>query len=460
MKRAIQILLVILTLLFTAPIAFATESNINVKYRAHVSNKGWLNPLVELGKPIGTTGENRSLECIEFKTENLPFGLKLKARGYVTNKGWQDYIENDGQIGTVGQKLPLEAIELQFESIVGVDPNYDIYYRVHSSKVGWLGWAKNGETAGTTDFALPIESVETMVVPAGTGNFNNSKEPYLSQDQIDDLNFEFNLECSNGETQSNNYSIVSFNNNITFNGLSAQLDSPGSSIAYQAYCSNIGWSGWKQDGEISGDNPIEAVQFELRGKLADKYEIYYQVSIPYYGWNDWTYNGRFAGTMKGKLPINGLRVKILPKKVPIQGNTYRAFFEVPNSQYFKGRGIMVSIPLQLVFLQDENNKIIFISDCTTGKPGTDKASPTGKFKIIKKSRKEVLTGPDYEFHVDYWIPFDGIQYGFHDANWRKDNEYGRNVYTYNGSHGCINMRLREIALFNKLVNPGDLVVIH
>ena len=50
----------------------------------------------------------------------------------------------------------------------------------------------------------------------------------------------------------------------------------------------------------------------------------------------------------------------------------------------------------------------------------------------------------YDAYVDYWIPFIGGSYGFHDADWRTSSQLtNKNTYLTNGSHGCVNMLLED-----------------
>lgn len=62
-------------------------------------------------------------------------------------------------------------------------------------------------------------------------------------------------------------------------------------------------------------------------------------------------------------------------------------------------------------------------------------TPRGAFSILEKRTDAVLKGDDYEVTVKYWMPFyRGC--GIHDARWR--SSFGGNIYTYDGSHGCVN----------------------
>ena len=75
------------------------------------------------------------------------------------------------------------------------------------------------------------------------------------------------------------------------------------------------------------------------------------------------------------------------------------------------------------------------SDCVTGQTPGHK-TPGGLYGITYKERNATLVGADYETPVAYWMPFNG-GIGLHDANWR--GSFGGEIYTYNGSHGCVNL---------------------
>lgn len=63
------------------------------------------------------------------------------------------------------------------------------------------------------------------------------------------------------------------------------------------------------------------------------------------------------------------------------------------------------------------------------------ATPGGIYRLKYIERYAVLRGPGYAAPVDFWMPFNG-GIGMHDATWR--SRFGGEIYTYDGSHGCIN----------------------
>ena len=79
------------------------------------------------------------------------------------------------------------------------------------------------------------------------------------------------------------------------------------SVKYNAHVADIGWQGkiddistWKSAGENAGTvrraKQLEAIQVQLTGTDAEKYEVYYRVHAADFGWLSWAKNGAIAGT--------------------------------------------------------------------------------------------------------------------------------------------------------------------
>ena len=109
----------------------------------------------------------------------------------------------------------------------------------------------------------------------------------------------------------------------------------------------------------------------------------------------------------------------------------------------------------------KKGKVILESDVVSGTQGAH-ASPSGSFRILDKARNVVLRGPqvkkkikvkdekgkekeivskkveyEWESPVSYWMPINYEGIGLHDASWR--GVFGGDIWTYNGSHGCVNL---------------------
>ena len=114
----------------------------------------------------------------------------------------------------------------------------------------------------------------------------------------------------------------------------------------------------------------------------------------------------------------------------------------------------------------KGGQLVWESDCVSGNTSQNHGTPTGCYKIMAKERNVVLVGeplpgetkPEYETPVDYWMPFRGNSWGLHDANWR--SSFGGNIYTYSGSHGCVNLPPAKAAELYDMVSVGDAVITH
>lgn len=131
-----------------------------------------------------------------------------------------------------------------------------------------------------------------------------------------------------------------------------------------------------------------------------------------------------------------------------------------------GRYIDVDISRQYACLFDEQGNVLWESSVVTGNTSEGRSTPSGTYAINAKTTGMTLVGadedhdgePDYRSHVDYWMPFIGGSYGFHDASWR--SKFGGKIYKSNGSHGCVNLPHAKAQQLFSLVNVGDKVVIH
>ncbi len=466
MKKLFYFLSLTLLLILPGTAVLAEKGGVSLSYRGHSADVGWQESFVRDGGIAGTTGKAKQLEALEFKVETLPANTKLEARAHVSNVGWQNWVSGSGTIGTTGQGLAMEALEIKLTTTDGSSPSSDIYYRAHISNFGWLNWAKNGETAGTSGLATPVEAIEIRVVPAGSPAPGATDGHCITENEVSAMKLSFNLTRTGGESLSatGGGTVETSDPNGWFDQVTGSLTNPiipGSFISYQVFASNVTWAGWNSSGNPSGSvgNQIEAIQFELHGGMENLYDIYYYVRVQDYGWTDWAKNGQYAGSMSGAKPVQALTLTLLPKSQPAPGSCYRSYIDFPVGRYLQGCGVVVSIPDQITMIKDENNRMIFVAACTTGLNATLNETPRGSYRILGKSQNTTLTGPDYVYHVSYWINFIGQEYGFHDSTWRDDSAYGRNVYTYDGSHGCINMRLNDMGRFFNIVRVGDPVVI-
>lgn len=103
----------------------------------------------------------------------------------------------------------------------------------------------------------------------------------------------------------------------------------------------------------------------------------------------------------------------------------------------------------------KEGELVLESDFVSGDVASGHATPEGIFAVTFKERDRILRGPDYESFVHYWMPFYG-GYGMHDAMWRR--VFGGNIFLDNGSHGCVNLPLKNAEKIFGYVEKGFPVV--
>ena len=83
-----------------------------------------------------------------------------------------------------------------------------------------------------------------------------------------------------------------------------------------------------------------------------------------------------------------------------------------------------------------DGKVELETPVVTGDTSRGYKTPGGLYCIDNRVYDTQLVGPTWDLHVNMWMGFNG-SIGMHDAPWRW--EYGGDIYTYNGSHGCVNL---------------------
>jgi uncharacterized protein YgiM (DUF1202 family) len=107
--------------------------------------------------------------------------------------------------------------------------------------------------------------------------------------------------------------------------------------------------------------------------------------------------------------------------------------------------IIVCISKQMVYYY-QDKQIITQGECVTGNVSTT-PTPTGLYKVQYKEQDTYLMNNSF---VHYFIAFNG-GIGLHDASWRYGC-FGGDIYTYDGSHGCVNL---EYDVAEKIYNNAS-----
>jgi len=163
----------------------------------------------------------------------------------------------------------------------------------------------------------------------------------------------------------------------------------------------------------------------------------------------------------------GAEAKRLIKDIESHENVSRdpIFAATGYGEYTRDMGntyIDVDISTQEVnFYKD--GKLIFSSPCVTGNRLTGTVTDVGAYYILNKIRNVVLKGDnadgtEYESPVSYWMGTTWTGEGFHDASWR--GSFGGSIWTYNGSHGCVNMPTWRMPELYEKADVGIPVAVH
>ncbi|MFJ8043310.1 hypothetical protein ACIRBX_22725 [Kitasatospora sp. NPDC096147] len=138
----------------------AAGQGLNSRYlcvQAHVAGIGWQAEKTCVGAVVGTTEEGRAIEALRF----VPFNMSgLCARAHVATIGWQPWVcVRDNvtlEIGTTGQSLALEAVEVQTQS-------GSVVLNAHLSGYGWQGQRAGARVlVGTTGESRAIEALTAI----------------------------------------------------------------------------------------------------------------------------------------------------------------------------------------------------------------------------------------------------------------------------------------------------------
>ncbi|MCH4184869.1 MAG: N-acetylmuramoyl-L-alanine amidase [Eggerthellaceae bacterium] len=292
-----------------------------ISYQAHCSEIGWQGS-VSNGEVAGTTGQSLSMQAIKVALDNPSTDGSVQYDAHCADLGWQGWVSDGAEAGTTGQSRQMEAIKIQLTGSMA--DRYDIYYRVHSSNLGWLDWAENGEVAGSEGCGYAMEAIQIKLVKKGGAAPGSTDHPSYGTSltyQAHCSNLGWQADASNGEvagTTGQDRPMEAFLAQIQGSTYSGSID-------YDAHCANLGWQGWVSDGAVAGttgqSRQMEAIKIKLSGDLANNYDIYYRVHSAEVGWLDWAENGEMAGTSGYGYAMQAVQICLVKKGAAAPGST-------------------------------------------------------------------------------------------------------------------------------------------
>ena len=118
--------------------------------------------------------------------------------------------------------------------------------------------------------------------------------------------------------------------------------------------------------------------------------------------------------------------------------------------------VEVSLSKQHVWVYVKG-KLKMESDVVTGTKGKHD-TPKGLYYMSECIPGKYLVGDGYKTWVNKWMRLTNQGVGLHDATWR--SAFGGSIYTYSGSHGCINLPSSFADKLFKIAYTGMPVVIY
>ena len=170
------------------------------------------------------------------------------------------------------------------------------------------------------------------------------------------------------------------------------------------------------------------------------------------------YDGDISDKIKVEGNVNTAEVGEYTEKYTVEDsskNVSTKEIKVVVQEKFKNTYIVVSISNQYLEYYD-HGQVALSTPVVTGYGGD---TPYGTYSILYKKTNARLVAADnsYDTRVNYWMAFIGNSHGFHDATWRSN--FGGNIYTYNPTHGCVNVPYSSMESLYYMVEEGTPVYI-
>lgn len=120
--------------------------------------------------------------------------------------------------------------------------------------------------------------------------------------------------------------------------------------------------------------------------------------------------------------------------------------------------IAISIDDQRMWYYKDGECVVTTPVVTGMKDSND--TKKGLFYVWEKISPVRLVDSYWDIQVNYWIGITSPGIGLHDTNWRADSDYGSDIYTYDGSNGCIYTPYNQIRQLYSNCDIGTPVVIY
>ena len=346
------------------------SDDLGIEYRTHVQSYGWMDWSFN-GANSGTVGQGKRLEAIQIRlTGKDASKYEVYYRVHAQSYGWLNWAKDGAYAGTAGLSKRLEAIQIVIvkagtgepEKVNGISSASKLAY-VHTVHVWNAGEVTKEPTCTAKGQKLLTckecgETKKADIPAAGhkwdEGKITKPAELYTENGiktytctkcgatKTEEVIKSFPVDVSY-RTQVQTYGWQKTVKNGQLAGTMAQgkrmetmtisvKDLAGADsdlgICYNAHVQSIGWQGdpnnsdtWKKDGENAGtvgmSKRLEAIQIELTGDDAEKYDVYYRVHAQSYGWLNWAKNGEISGTAGCSKRLEAIQIMVVERDAKI-----------------------------------------------------------------------------------------------------------------------------------------------
>ena len=250
------------------------------------------------------------------------------------------------------------------------------------------------------------------------------------------------------------------------------------SVEYSTLAHKKGWGDSKTNGQTSGGSGqfIERIRISLTGSLADKYDIYYRVHMPFKnGWMGWAKNGEAAGAAHYKYNIEAIQI-ILTEKDAEAPDAVNGIKSERTASLLTAQGVIDRMTAKAQNYSSETNwlvltdtkyyftavfqgsrgnwKLVRLIYCSVGK----KTSKTRKGSFRMKRKRSYFYYSKYRCK---WASKYSGPYYYHSILYNRsgkkvlDGRLGQMV-----SHGCIRMEADDAKYIYKNVPKKSTVIVY
>lgn len=196
------------------------------------------------------------------------------------------------------------------------------------------------------------------------------------------------------------------------------------------------WLLWNENFEVFID---EAAVNAYVNSLGSKYNTYYSAKpfMTSYQHEIMIYNSRYGWRIDAAAEKAAIMAEIMAGAPVVRDLKYSSTASARGPRDYGNSYVEINLTAQHLFLY-VNGQLMWESDFISGNVSKGWDTPPGIFGVTYKTMNATLRGADYAVPVSYWMPFNG-NVGMHDATYK--NDFGKNYYLTEGSHGCINLPL-------------------